>query len=392
MKKNGHVMGFEKYRHAVVAIASASAFTLGALSAINGCTGEPFPIVIRCVEDAGPDAERGMYCGDGAMPQGEPLSCKAQGGDCVELGTANFTHSAFLLWIGAEEEQPARCPERASSEYYEGYGDLVVAVECQTCSCGPATCILPNAMNADPDSFCQGANAVSYAAPAEWDGSCVSPSILPPGSFSSIELNPATVSPCEPIGEPVPKVPGFAPGPSSFSNGVYWGNFAKGCQGAALSGDCENTGDLCLPTSEPPPPGFRQCVQYTLPVDENKKPACPAAFPEQFVFYSGWEGKAECSACECGDPVGGQCSASFSAYQDTACLGQGMPLFTGLPSGLGLCVDFMGVPYSLGSMEAKWGVNKAGTCQPSGGEVIGEVKGVEPSLFCCQEPPKPSSK
>jgi hypothetical protein len=39
-----------------------------------------------------------------------------------------------------------------------------------------------------------------------------------------------------------------------------------------------------LPSAEPPPPGFRQCVQYLLPVNEDKLPQCPEAFPDRLVF------------------------------------------------------------------------------------------------------------
>ena len=83
---------------------------------------------------------------------------------------------------------------------------------------------------------------------------------------------------------------------------------------------------------------------------------------------------------------------AFSAYQDSACTGQPMSLFTDLPTGAGLCVDFAGVPYALGSMQAKWSMNNPGSCEPSGGALIGEVKASDPRLFCCQEPPKPPSK
>ena len=365
----------------------------GAIVAVNGCTTSPWHSGFHCIPEGGPPKDNPLSCDeDDAGTAVEPLSCEAQGGECVEIGTSDFTHTAFLLWIGADGEQPSACPERANSEFYEGHGDLEVFVECQTCSCGPANCIMSEAMNVDADHFCQGANVTSYAAPPGWDGSCVSPSILAAGSFSSIKLNPATVSPCEPIGDPIQEPPGFAPGPKSFSNGVYWGKFAKGCQGAELPGDCTNTGDLCLPTSEPPPPGFRQCVQYTLPVDESALPTCPEAFPNQFVFYSGWKGNTECSACECGDPVGSQCNVSFSAYQDSACAGIPMPLFADVPTGTGFCADFGADSYPLASMQAKWTTKAPGTCEPSGGKMIGEVKGVDPRLFCCQEPPKPSSK
>ncbi len=356
----------------------------------NGCGGEAH-VGFPCDPDGGPVKDNPWSCEtDDAGIGIDPLSCIARGGACIEMGTADFRQSPVLVWMGAEEEQPA-CPERAPTTFYEGYKDLSVNVECSKCSCGPSTCIMSKAMKVDPDPFCKGVNAKDYAAPDDWNGSCSSPSVMPPGSFASIKLVPATASPCEPIGDPVPKTPGFAPGPKSFSNGVSWGTFAKACQGTA-EGQCKNSADFCVPTAEPPPPGFRQCVQYILPVDENKLPQCPVAFPDQFVFYASYEGKAECSACQCGDPVGSQCVAAFSAYQDSACAGQPMSLFENVPANAGQCIDFAGVPNALGSMQAKWFMNNAGSCEPSGGELIGEVKAADPRLFCCQEPPKPPSK
>jgi hypothetical protein len=196
--------------------------------------------------------------------------------------------------------------------------------------------------------------------------------------------------PCEPIGDPIPKPPGFAPSaprPASFVNGIYWGSFAKACEGIAY-GKCESSGELCLPSAKPPPPGFHQCVQYTLPVDESKLPQCPDVFPDRFVFYTGTEGEPECSPCQCSDAMGAQCAVSFSAYQDSACAGLPMPLFENATAFPGVCVDFGAATVSLGSMEANWISNQPGTCQPSGGELVGEVKPGDPRVFCCQAPPE----
>lgn len=69
-----------------------------------------------------------------------------------------------------------------------------------------------------------------------------------------------------------------------------------------------------------------------------------------------------------------------------------MPLFENVPTGPGFCADFGGASFALGSMKAKWAANEPGTCEPSGGELIAEVKGTDPRLFCCQAPPSPSSQ
>jgi hypothetical protein len=351
----------------------------GALVAINGCTTEPWDITFRCDPDASPDSDKAGDCfpdgGNGLEPAS--MKCEDRGGQCVEMGTADFRERAVLVWIGEEGEEPS-CPERADSEFYRGYSDIGVYLPCQACSCGPATCALPNALEVTSSSFCQGANPTVYSAPAGWDGSCASPSALPTGSFVSIKLAAPTVSGCEPIGDPLPGSPSFAPHPASFSGGINRKSVVA-CQGSA-EGKCESAGDLCLPSTEPPPPEFRQCVQYTLPVDEANPPQCPEAFPERFVFYGDIEGKVECSPCECGEPVGAKCEATMSVFQDPAC---GTLLHTSLATA-GLCIDFGAPNVGLGSMAAQWTANDPGTCEAKGGEPVGQVKGLDPRVFCCQ--------
>lgn len=352
----------------------------GALQFSTGCwtVGEKHAI-FDCTGDGGPFPCRGEAGTDG--PGIDPAACQ---GACVEMGTADFRKEAVLVWMGDEEKQPV-CPARAEQVFYTGYGDPRIWLQCDKCKCGPSKCALPDGMAVHDKPFCQDGTPLGYTAPSEWDGSCLSPSVLPGGSFSSIKLSPAKPAPCEPIVAPVPKVPSFAPEHASAGADLYWGSFAKACQGVA-EGKCDNTSEMCLPSAEPPPPGFRQCVQYLFPVDESKLPQCPSAFPDRFVFYSGVEGKLECSPCECGDPVGAQCNAAFSAYQDTTCSGGPMPLFENVPSVAGQCIDLGAIPYSLGSMSAQWKQNFPGKCEPKGGELINEAKGTDPRAFCCQAP------
>jgi hypothetical protein len=371
----------------------AGVFASAAVVVANGCTTDPAVFTIYCKPDADPDADINGDC----YPDGghiEPLSCESAGGECVAMGTSDFRERAVLLWMGDEEENAPKCPERAESLFYTGYSDLHVSFQCAECACGPAGCAFPSEMEVDSQSFCQGANKIAYAAAPGWNGACASPSMLPPGSFHSIKPTPAGVMPCEPIGDLIPDPPKFAPSaprPASFVNGISWGSFAKACQGTA-DGKCDSSGDLCLPSAEPPPPGFRQCVQYDLPVDDSKLPTCPDVFPDRFVFYASTEGSIECLPCQCGEPIGAQCAVSFSAYQDAACAGVPMPLFENVPAFPGVCIDFGAASLSLGSMEAKWISNEPGACEPSGGELIGDVKAADPRVFCCQAPPAPQAE
>ncbi len=358
----------------------AIAFGAAALQVSTGCTTGVKKLVFDCTGDGGPYPCPPDEVDAGPDAPGiDPAACQ---GDCVEMGAADFRKEAVLLWMGAEEHEP-ECPDRAPQVFYTGYADPNIWMQCDKCECGPSSCALPDGMTVHNQQFCQDPNADGYTAPAEWDGSCVSPSVFPGGSFSSIKLAPAQAMPCEPIAAQIPDPPAFAPGLVSFGPGLYWHTFAKACQGVA-KGECENPAELCLASTKPPPPEFRQCVQYLLPVNESKLPQCPSQFPDRFLFHSGAEGKLECSACECGEPVGAQCNASFSAYQDTMCTNGPMPIFENVSAGAGTCVDLAGTPYSLGSMSAQWKQNVPGECEPKGGELINETVGSDPRVFCCQ--------
>ena len=311
-------------------------------------------------------------------------------GQCLPAGPSGFQHIPILLWMGSENEEP-ECPERANGVFFQGYYGLTVDFPCQECSCGPAECTMPSGLVATSGSACQGGKAVPYDGPAEWDGSCVAPGQLPVGSFRSIELSPATVSPCKPIGnaEP-PKPPAFAPQTSSFVNGIYWKSRAKACQGSG-DGKCSISDYQCVPDIRPAPPEFRYCLEYNKTVDETNLPECPGNYPDRFLFHKGVSGKPECSPCECGEVSGAECSVSFSAYQDATCSGTPMPLFKDLTVKSGTCVDFDTPSVSLGSMSATWTAKQAGQCEPKGGNMVNDVKPQDPHVFCCQ-PLAPSTK
>jgi hypothetical protein len=365
-----------------------AAIIIGSTFAINGCGLNFGPAQIICGTDADPEAFPGCYEDGGTSIAPQSLKCEDRGGECIERGTADFEKDAILLWIGEDDLNIPKCPERASTEYYTGYADLVVEVQCDECKCSEPSCILPHAIGMDTQSACGSGVADNYAAPNDWNGSCFSPAKLPAGSFSSFNLPAATIAGCTPSSNPPIKPPGaMAPRTNVIFGGIGWRQVARACAGTAY-GECSDSGKTCVPSAEPPPPEFRYCVKYTLPVDEAKLPQCPAAFTERHVFYGGMEGTRECTECKCGEPVGSQCIATFSAYQDPMCGNVPTPFFKEAIGGV--CIEAM--PFPLGAISAQWAVNVPGKCDPIGGEPVGEIKPSDPRLFCCQPLPDPSSK
>jgi hypothetical protein len=371
-------------------IVVALAAILGGSLVNGGCGLGTGPQVLIC-GDADPEIWPACAPEDGGTGLApESLRCEDKGGACVTIGNGDFETNAVLLWIGGEELDAPKCPDRAPTPDDDMYfADLVVDVQCEECKCSAPTCILPHAIGVDPLLSCASGITDNYAAPNEWDGSCYSPAKLPAGSFESFSLPSATVTGCAPSTSPPIKAPSaMAPRSNVIFGGVGWKQAGKVCNGIA-DGKCDNAGDSCVPNAEPRPPDFQYCLRYKpYAIDEANLPQCPSAFPERHLFYKRIEGKRECTECKCGDPVDSQCIATFSAYQDPACGNMPLPFFENALGGT--CHTAM--PYPLGAISAKMGVNEPGKCEPIGGEPIGEIKPVDPRLFCCQPLPDPSSK
>lgn len=373
---------------AFVGVATACVFLAGMTLVSNGCTLGDWNIVYHCKPDAGDECAPDAGVEGGSLSP-ESLMCEDHGGACVEIGASDFEHDAVLLWLGGDEMDAPKCPERAALNYFTGYNDLVVDVQCDECKCSAPTCVLPHAIGTDTLPACGSGVSDNYAAPNGWDGSCFSPAQLPAGSFASFALPAATVTECKPSTSPPIQAPGaMAPRSNVIFGGIGWRTVAKACAGEAF-GKCSDSKKTCVPNALPPPPEFRYCVKYqSTNVDEADLPQCPNEFPERHVFYKKWEGTRECSPCACGEPKDGQCIAAFSAYQDPACGDMPAPFFKDI-AGEG-CVFAM--PWTLGAISAKWVINAPGKCEPSGGEPVGEVKPTDPRVFCCQPLPETSMK
>jgi hypothetical protein len=325
--------------------APAAAATLGCAILAIACNYHPY----RC--------EDYSECEGNACP-----------GECVPLPPIDFSGPS-LLWVGNAVDAPG-CPARASRKVYEGHADLDSSNQCPPCACTQPACVLPSGLTAST-SVCPNdgplATLTPFDAPAGWDGSCTSPTAIPPNELGSVTIDPVTISACKPV-QQVPR---------DFSGS--WGQFAFACTGEAIPGACGDPALACVPTSEPPPPGFQQCLVYT----REGEPTCPPEYPEKRVLYGGLEDTRSCTACECTEAAPSTCVTSMSVYQDDDCT---TPLFENYPVGTGntQCLDTMPLP--LRSMKASWITNEPGACAASGGVPTGEAKPLERRTFCCLAP------
>lgn len=286
-------------------------------------------------------------------------------GECVPLPPLGWD-GPVLLWRG-NIDAPQACPPQAPNPVYEGYDGLSYVAQCPPCSCGPAACTLPGPEIWDGPG-CQGA-ATPYPLPDDWTGGCSSPALVPEASLGSVGFPVTQLSPCEP-----------QEGTIVEKGDYHWALLARACQTTEPPAACDEA-TICVPTSEPPPPGFEQCIFLRGEIAE-----CPLGYPNKRVFYSAIDtSSVGCTACACSPPVGGACDATLLGWSETGCAGSAIA--TG---DISLTTPDCNEPlagFDLASMEADWVQNIPGTCTASGGEPFGEAHPAEPATFCCQTPP-----
>ncbi len=155
---------------------------------------------------------------------------------------------------------------------------------------------------------------------------------------------------------------------------VSWGTGGRVCRGHE-AGDCADPGALCAPRADPRSQGFVQCVSH-----EGDK-ECPSAYVVKHVLYQDVVDNRTCTPCACEALTGSTCKALVSIFSDGACsslVGSYQIDATDVS-----CHDIFPIGTALGSKSASEAEYTAGSCPPSGGDVLGEATPSEPTTFCC---------
>jgi hypothetical protein len=152
-----------------------------------------------------------------------------------------------------------------------------------------------------------------------------------------------------------------------------WGGAAILCTGGDLE-SCGSSGGLCVP---PAPTGFgsKPCIAQV-----GQQP-CPEAYPSQHIAYGGFSDTRQCTPCTCDPPVGAKCTVDLSTSASaTGCAGSHVTA-----QGPGCVGDSEDSELDLAkvlSLEAHFEAG-GGSCEPDGGQLVGQASPKEPTTICC---------
>ncbi|WP_438032185.1 hypothetical protein [Sorangium sp. So ce204] len=190
---------------------------------------------------------------------------------------------------------------------------------------------------------------------AGWDGTCTPAGAPIPGeAFASVTFEAPSLGACtpSPAPEPLPVV----------------ATFAKACAGYIGQ----------------PPEGYDLCVRT------KKDGSCWDGYPEKREFTEELVDHRSCSACECGSPEGGKCSADVFLYGDAACSEQ-IVASEGTGHGAARCSD-VSSPSAVVAMRAELTEAEPGSCTPSVSRVTGTVEKGEMHIVCCAPRRSPTNQ
>lgn len=326
-------------------------------------------------------------CPDGAPPL--PPSCNDAGAD----GDANDEQSACSQGICVtppEDWEPVvltsnqvdlpACPEAAPEIVFDGQLAPEAAPVCAACSCDPpvGSCSLPTTwtISSAPCANPGGGVKTNFDPPVNWDGSCTTFGAVPAGKLcggvpcvASVTVMPPMVEeqPCMPRGgDPMPAAPRLV------AEGPFW-TFGRAC--ARTPWPACAGGELCLPSSSSP---FATCVMHAGEM------SCPDGWPDRHLLYGQVDDQRTCTECSCSLPTGAKCTVLATMYKDGACgtLVGAVTSSTDMAFG---CVD-VGAGSPIGSRSVPQSFYEPGTCESSGGEVVGELILADARTFCCLGP------
>jgi len=354
-------------------------------------------IAESCCDQGWPDA----VCGDGSKHGSNPRLCctvapaERCSGQCVERAPETWT-GPELVYRGGGQDPPA-CPIEASDKTFEGWAKpKLEPLACPTCGCGEpkGTCKLPETWTVSSAACYQGGVKTNFDPPVGWDGTCNADKAIAEGKLCGSDpcVRSLTVSapiiveePCEVLVDGAPPKDQEPPHVASPMQAALVSDpmnalppppepIARACAPSEPWPACTNELDqACVPVHSP---DFAVCIRKAGDV------ACPAGWPDRQVVYDNVDITQECSACSCSPSTGGFCLALARTYVDNTCgvLRGPFAVSTEQPE---WCTDIAPIGTALAGKQSEVLNYTRGSCKPSGGEPIENVKLEGPTTFCC---------
>lgn len=295
-------------------------------------------------------------------------------GTCVPSAPSSWKHVAFALtWPGL----PPACPEDAPSLVFEG-SPAPPEQTCPTCSCDApeGTCSLPTTWTVS-SKVCPGVGGIktNFDPPTGWDGSCTSTNAIPDGKLcggvpcvQSLTLSVPIIDekPCTSQMEgwvdlPTPKLKSDGPRMST----------GRACVSDKPLPNC--TGGGCGKTDS----AFGACILH------DGDQVCPDGWTgDRHVLYQHIDDERACTPCGCDAPSGGGCRARWKVFTDANCTAQTAENIVTTDMAPDACIDLMPGVALAGKSAALVDYTK-GTCTPTGGAPVGDLKLDGQVTVCC---------
>ncbi|AUX37345.1 MULTISPECIES: hypothetical protein [Sorangium] len=274
-------------------------------------------------------------------------------GEDIEIPRPRTDDNPVLLWVGDTADLPM-CPD-GRLDYWDGWADVRTAPqyqnECGTCACSPAACVLPDMVKAHEAALCADEGIeVKLADAADPPGHCIKTSPPVPGdAFASVTIGPPTMAPaCQASAQ-------FTPPPLG-------GTFARACPW---------TGE------------YRTGFDGLVCIAPEHDGSCRPGFSARFEFKEKIRDARTCTACECGEPVGGVCVADVLLFSDTSCSDMLISI-NGIGTEEEICY---GAPADspLAGARVVFARDEPGTCSPKAtvSLVDGTIESGATRTFCC---------
>jgi hypothetical protein len=309
-----------------------------------------------------------QQCSGDPDPAACMARCGACSGECVSRPPEGFAGPA-LLWYGTIMDLPP-CPDSAPTLVFQGYTDPNDVMGCDPCMCGTPRCVKRDDLIVTTPPLTPETMPAPGHTPGSANSVCPGPGpCLLNGSYPLFPRE-ATVSRCDPMvkSPPVPRLI-FSP----------WSRIGRACRGVIREDTCGNdTSQTCAP--EEHAHGFSQCIMH---LGEGEV-SCPQDYPEKLVLFGKRRDERSCTPCTCGPPTRDVCPDPATSHRIEA---GALALPTASTAPHADAPPLPPVEAPRPSRGTTLPSQDPGSCEPGGGKLVGEIKLLEPSTFCCTTRP-----